>query len=223
MFKVVRNIAAPECLGRRIYNHQSVVDSLRIIFYDKCYLCEQGQLSDPEIEHFIPHEDNDNLKYSWGNLFYSCSRCNSIKSNTYKNLLDCTSEGLDVFNEIKHSAGNAAVGKIILEATNPKPSQATLNTIALLNECFNSENTGLRGVTKESLMEKIISDYIYLMNLRVILANPKSTEAEITDAKDKLVPMCKVSYPFSVFWRWHILSDKTLSRLYPDLREFLNF
>ena len=32
---------------------------------------------------------NENLKYDWNNLFYSCSRCNSIKGIKEK-ILDCT-------------------------------------------------------------------------------------------------------------------------------------
>lgn len=223
MFNVIRNIDAPECLSRNVYNDPSVVDALRSIFFDKCYLCEQSKLSDPEIEHFIPHEGRSELKYAWGNLFYSCSRCNSIKSNVHVGLLDCSSGHIDVFNEIKHSAGNAAIGKIDIEATNPEPSQAVKNTVNLLMQCFNSENTGLRGVTKEALMEKIVADFLYFMSLRTILVDQRSTDSEMEIAIDKLIPMCRVSYPFSVFWKWHIVSDNVLISRYPELRFRLNF
>jgi len=52
MFNVNRNIPAPHCLSKNVYNHRSVVSALETMFYGKCYLCEQGNLMDPEIEHF---------------------------------------------------------------------------------------------------------------------------------------------------------------------------
>lgn len=223
MFNVIRNIDAPECLGRNIYNDATVVGALRTIFYDKCYLCEQSRLSDPEIEHFVPHEDRDELKYAWANLFYACSRCNSIKSNRHVDLLDCSNAELDVFSEIKHWAGNAALGRIDIEPAKSNPSQEVINTVALLRECFNSQNTGLRGITKETLMEKIVDDFIYYMSLRTILVNPRSTHGELQIAIDKLIPLCRVSYAFSVFWKWHIISDNVLLGLHPDLRLRLDF
>jgi len=223
MFNVDRNIPAPACLSRKIYNHKDVTDALDGLFYGKCYLCEQGDLSDPEIEHFIPHEDDDLLKYKWENLFLSCSRCNSIKSNTHKDLLDCTSNNVSVFDEIIYLAGNAANGKIEIKARRNRPSKQVINTVALLNKCFNSSSTGLRGITKENLMEKLNEEYYYFMGCRMQLVGKRSTVEEVQQAKNKLKPMCKTSYPFSVFWKWHLLTDLRVMKRFPQIRKELGF
>lgn len=55
------------------------------------------------------------------------------------------------------------------------------------------------------------------------LVSARSTEQEIQEAKNKLRPMCDVSYPFSVFWRWHLLTDVRVMKKYPRIRDELGF
>ncbi|WP_170994934.1 HNH endonuclease, partial [Escherichia coli] len=81
MFNVIRTYPAPDCIARNRYNDTDVTEVLKPLFYAKCYLCERNEVQDAEVEHLIPHEGDDNLKYNWVNLFYSCSRCNGIKGN----------------------------------------------------------------------------------------------------------------------------------------------
>lgn len=223
MFNVIRNYPEPLDLSRKIYNSPEIVGRLRQIFHDKCYLCEQGDLSDPEVEHFKPHGGSDELLYGWDNLFYSCSRCNSIKSHTHRDLLDCTSSDADVFEEIIHLAGNSVNGFIDVRPSSNAPTQETLNTVGLLQKCYNSENTAFRGITKENLMEKIQDDFAYYTELRMVLANLRSTDNEIAQALERMKVICKPSYPFSVFWRWHVITDVRLNRIHNNLRETLDF
>ncbi|MFL4401206.1 HNH endonuclease [Citrobacter portucalensis] len=223
MFNIIRSYPEPLDLSRKVYNSPEIVDQLRGIFYDKCYLCEQGDLSDPEVEHFLPHGGSDELLYGWDNLFYSCSRCNSIKSNTHVNLLNCASNDVDVFEEIIHLAGNSVNGIIDVRPSSDEPTQETLNTVELLRKCYNSENTGFRGITKENLMEKIQNDFAYYTELRMVLANLRSTEEQIIQAIDRMKVICRPSYPFSVFWRWHILTDTRLNRIHNNIRQLLDF
>lgn len=223
MFNVIRTYPEPQDLSRRTYNSPEIIGRLRVIFHDKCYLCEQGNLSDPEVEHFKPHGKNDELLYGWDNLFYSCSRCNSIKSNTHINLLNCTSPNTDVFEEVIHLAGNSVNGYIDVRPSSDNPSVETLNTIELLQECYNSDNTGLRGITKENLMEKIQNDFAYYTELRMILADPRSTDEQITQALERMKVICRPSYPFSVFWRWHVITDTRLNRIHRNIRQSLDF
>jgi len=222
MFNVTRNVPAPQCLSRNVYNHRSVVSALENIFYGKCYLCEQGNLMDPEIEHFIPHRGVDSIKYDWGNLFLSCGRCNSIKSDIHLDLLDCTKH-IDVFAEIIHVAGNAITSGVQVYPRKKRPSRQVINTVRLLNECFNSTSTGLRGISKANLMEMLQEELFYFTGWRMQLVSNRSTAAEIIEAKDKIRPMCAVSYPFSVFWRWHLLTDVRLMKKYPSIRAELGF
>lgn len=224
MFNVTRSYPAPVSLAlQKSYKGHDVIESLRIVFHDKCYLCEQGSISDPEVEHFVPHNKTAALKYGWDNLFFSCRRCNGIKSNNHINLLDCTDTVNNVSDEIVHYAGNAHVGEVIVKPFSENPSVQVLNTVSLLDKCFNLENTSLRRVSKESLIEKILIELNNFRPLRDILAQRLSSQEQIAEAKSTLALMCSSNYPFSIFWRWHLINDVILKRRYPDLRGELGF
>ncbi|WP_210512256.1 HNH endonuclease [Pantoea ananatis] len=223
MFNVTRTLPAPSALARNNYQSREVVESLRRIFHDKCYLCEQGDVSNPEVEHFVPHGDKPALKYDWNNLFYVCRRCNGIKSSSIDKLLDCTDGNVDVFNEIVHLAGNAISGEIEVRANSLNPSDETKNTVALLKRCFNEANTGYREISKQNLHEKILNEFADYFSFRRVLVSRLSTPLEIQDALDRLKLMCSVNYPFSVFWKWHIITDNILNKKYPNIRIMLGF
>lgn len=224
MFNVVRSYPGPASLSRNVsYKDADVIDALRSMFFDKCYLCEQASLSNPEVEHFVPHGDTNALKFGWGNLYYACRRCNGIKSNSHINLLDCTVAGTNVSDEIVHFAGNAEVGEIVVRAASANPSQQTINTVKLLNKCFNGENTALRKVSKESLMEKLLVELNNFRPLRDVLAQRLSPPADILNSKQSLAIMCRSDYPFSVFWRWHLMNDIIVRKNHSNLRAELGF
>jgi len=75
MFFVNRDPQLPNSLSKTIkdYRTEEVITKLNEMFFGKCYLCEKDNISDIEVEHLIPHKNNENLKYDWNNLFYSCS------------------------------------------------------------------------------------------------------------------------------------------------------
>lgn len=224
MFNVSRPALVPASLARmNNYRGHDVIQALQAMFNGKCYLCEQSPISDPEVEHFEPHGDDPALMYGWNNLFYACRRCNGIKSHTHINLLDCTDQSVDVFSEIIHYAGNAAVGEVEIRASSTNPSVQTINTVNLLKKCFNEETTGLKAVSKESLLERLLEDYNEFMFYRNLLADKRSTNSEVCTAKEKLKNMCSKEYPFSVFWKWHILKDSIVIRKHPLIRTELQF
>ena len=173
MFKVERIGDAPTSLARKVYNSPEVVERLNEMFHGKCYLCEQADLDAPEIEHFEPHMENEVLKFDWNNLFYSCARCNSIKGTRHINLVDCCSDDINLVHAIKHMPpimpdNDVGITTIV---NNPK----VINTVELLNRCFNEDNTALRGITRANLMEKLFKHYTKLLNHRLTIVNRGST------------------------------------------------
>ncbi|WP_336855565.1 HNH endonuclease [Pseudescherichia vulneris] len=223
MFNAIRDIPAPKCLSRKIYNHESVVTALHTIFHGKCYLCEQDELSDAEIEHFIPHGGKPELKYDWNNLFLACSRCNSIKSDKFSDLIDCTDNTVLAFEEIIHLAGNCVSGEIEIRARDANSSVKVINTVELLSACYNCEDSSLRKISKESLMEKIQGHFMLWTKWRMILIGKQSSNDEIAEAKEKIKIMCASNYPFSACWRWHVLKDGRIERKFPNIRADLGF
>ena len=57
MVKIERNPISPPSLAveeqkaRGVYNKPDVIQRLKEDSHDKCYICELGGLSDPEVEH----------------------------------------------------------------------------------------------------------------------------------------------------------------------------
>ncbi|MBP1085407.1 MULTISPECIES: HNH endonuclease family protein [Pseudomonas] len=210
MFKATRPTSAPKSAHSKNYNTQEIVDALNEIFHGKCYLCERADLTDPEIEHFNPHKDDPIKKYDWLNLYYSCSRCNSIKGAHHVDLLDCCDASINVFSEIKCLMTATTSGEISVTPGSSAPTKQTTNTIALLNECYNSSNTGLRGITRSNMINQLFDLWTDWLTYRKIIVSKSSGTNEIAQAMDKIEPMLQIGFPYSVFWRWHVLEDTML-------------
>jgi uncharacterized protein (TIGR02646 family) len=69
------------------YRQEEILNKLKEDFKDKCYICEYKKPTTLNVEHFVPHRGNIDLKFSWDNLFLSCSHCNNIKSDIYDEIL----------------------------------------------------------------------------------------------------------------------------------------
>ncbi|EBL1934438.1 HNH endonuclease [Salmonella enterica] len=219
MFNITRTYPAPDCIARNRYNDTEVTEVLKPLFHAKCYLCERNEVQDAEVEHLIPHEGDDNLKYNWDNLFYSCSRCNGIKSNRHKNILNCSDSSIDIFNQIICKMPSMPDDDVVVLPNINPPNLSIANTVGLLNECYNLKNTGLRKISRESLIEQMFFYYSRFIEARMTLKDPSKGHSRKSDAKEILEAMLKVEHPFSIFWRWHYLGDTFLTANYPDLRD----
>ena len=218
MFNVERPSAIPPSLAKKKYNHTDVVSVLKPMFYGKCYLCERDAIQDVEVEHFDPHKSVEAKKFDWQNLFYSCSRCNSIKGAKHTNLLDCTDPKTDVFNAIILKMPSAPDDNIIVKANHADPSDRVINTVALLELCYNHTNTALRGVSRENLIEQIYNYKFIFMTARQELRKPSTGKSKKQDAVETIEAMLDVKHPFSAFWRWQYLDDSFLTENYPQLK-----
>ena len=148
MVKVERSFPAPKSLAVEAkkaagsYREKDVIEQLRHDFNDKCYICELKPLPDVQVEHLKPHKGGlfKELKFAWGNLFLSCVHCNSVKNkNAYdEGIIDCCK--IDPEERISFRLVNASVHA---EARNPEDEVAIL-TAKLVNDVFNTRNTGMR-------------------------------------------------------------------------------
>ena len=151
MIKIERSYPAPASLAiekRKAsgsYSMPDVVEALKRDFNNKCYICEMGDLQDPQIEHRLPHhngKDRDR-KFDWDNLFWSCVHCNNVKSNKKydEGIIDCCKvnpEGLILL--------SVSGGKVTVTAKCNAEDDEIRNTVMLLDEVFNKDNTGMRTV-----------------------------------------------------------------------------
>ena len=143
MVKCERTFPAPASLAKRkSYNEADTIQALKEIFHDKCYICELQGLQDGVPEHLIPHKGkNDDLKFDWENLFWACSRCNSIKNNTKYDgkIIDCCK--VDPEKHLR-CIYDPYSGTITVKARDLL--ETSKMTAQLIHAVFNVENTGLQ-------------------------------------------------------------------------------
>ena len=203
MFSVVRPPAFPKSLttSTKDYRAADVVEALQTIFFSKCYLCERKGISDVNIEHRDPHEGDLVKKYDWDNLFYSCVRCNGIKSNIHKDILDCC-QSLDVAQAIELHCPivNNDDHKVVVKVGNLGSNHEIESTIRLLDQCFNDTNTALKGISRHTLIKQIQRYQTKLLMIKDELLDDSLilTTSEKNLRIEKLKAMCDPEFPFSV-------------------------
>ena len=152
---------APPCLETEKakaagdYKCGNVLDNIKSDFKNKCYICEYKEPVTINVEHFRPHKDDKDLKFSWNNLFWSCGHCNNIKSDRFTDLIDCTDLAEDIENRVKVYIKPFPKEKVIIEALDHNPSTET--TVNLLNAVYNG-TTKLKTIEASNLRSSILSE-----------------------------------------------------------------
>ncbi|MFQ1816566.1 HNH endonuclease, partial [Aeromonas veronii] len=199
MFNVVRNEPAPASLAnKRKYDSQDVWEALSRVFHKKCYICETKEPQDINVEHFIPHQGDENLKFDWNNLYFSCGRCNNIKLTQYDDLIDCCDTEVDVLRAIKHMPpATPYAQKIQIEAQ--VDDEKTNLTAELLDKIFNSTHTPNKAVSASFLRRKIFAQYNMLLDLLKVYYAETTLQQEKETALERMKILIKPSSPYSAF------------------------
>ena len=218
MFEVIRS-PQPSSWSGKNYRDPTIVRQLQKDFYSKCYLCEQKHMGDINVEHFIAHKnDNDELKYDWNNLYNVCIRCNSIKGQRFNDLLDCCNHEHLVSTTLMLALPSLLNGNILvshnLEETNDLFEKAN-QTVQLLTQCYNAQNSGIQEVSRAHLIELIVKEYTYLLAKRVYLK--ENIDRLVENDKNKVISEIKLMtnphYQFSSFWINFIKNDPFLNEI----------
>lgn len=218
MFNVVRNESTPASLaGRRRYDSEDVLEALNKVFHKKCYICETSEPLDINVEHFVAHEGDEDLKFEWNNLYFSCGRCNNIKLAKYNSLLDCCDPDTDVVRTVKHLPPSTPYAKQ-LQIEAQLDNDKTNLTAELLNKVFNSEHTPNKAVSAAFLRRKVFDQYNLLLEELIIYYAPKALPEEKAMAVERIKLLLKPTSPYSAFISWCIIEDKELG---PILQDFI--
>ena len=213
MFNTQRPPAAPvSLLSKKNYDGADVYESLRGIFFDKCYICETKEPHDINIEHFEAHEKDLDKKFDWGNLYLACSRCNNIKRAEFNDILDCCDDNVDVFRAIRHVPPVTTFAKKV-QLVPTAADDKTINTCKLLDKIFNSEHTVNKKVTGAFLRRKVFEQYNLLLDQVNRYYSPVATARDQEDAIDRIKVLMHRSAPYSAFIRWCVLDDEGLGEL----------
>lgn len=152
---------APECLeveqqkANGDYKCGCVIEQLKTDFFNKCYICEDAQLSNINVEHFKAHRDDKTLMFAWHNLFFACAHCNNTKSDKFEPLLDCTNKEDIINNQIDYLFLPYPNEKVNI-ATHSQESKV-INTTQLLMAVFNGTTT-LKTIESDNLREKLLDE-----------------------------------------------------------------
>ena len=135
------------------YNLPDVIEQLRTDFCDKCYICELKSLTDPEVEHLIPHEGSRHLdlKFDWQNLFWSCRHCNSIKNQKKYagKIMNCCQVDPENHLIFRYQTEDS------IEVTPLDEDELSIMTAQLIYETFNLKNTGIRIAASQARIDAL--------------------------------------------------------------------
>ena len=136
-------------------------------FHYKCYLCEKDS-TNFNIEHLRSHQNDWNKKFDWRNLFYCCRNCNSIKSTSHDDILDCCDYSIIITDELYYQVYSDSES-IIVDISSTNTHGSIQNTIKLMNLCFSGTTFDTETVayeTKRNLLDEmhklkgLVHDYI---------------------------------------------------------------
>ncbi|MCC8101358.1 MAG: HNH endonuclease [Clostridiales bacterium] len=200
-------------LNNTSYNTPEVNVALREMFYGKCYICENKEVISYQIEHFILHRGDADLKYDWNNLFLSCAHCNNTKLDQFDPILNCTTEDVEKSIAFRKKGYFGIDEEFTFEELDSRTE--TKNTAELLRKVY-------YGSTPQKKMEASILRRILRKELSKFKEYVREyQEAEDEDKKDLkcLVEMeLEDSSPFAAFKRWLIRDNKDT---YPEFLEYI--
>lgn len=218
MFNVVRNESTPASLAsRRRYDSDDVLEALKKVFHKKCYICETSEPLDINVEHFVAHEGDEDLKFDWNNLYFSCGRCNNIKLAKYNGLIDCCDPDTDVVRTVKHLPPSTPYAKH-LQIEAQSDDDKTQLTAELLDKVFNSKHTPNKEISSSFLRKKVFDQYNLLLEELIVYYAPKALPKHKAKAIKRIKLLLKPTSPYSAFISWCIIEDEELG---PMLQDFI--
>lgn len=192
------SLAAEKAKKQGTCNTPEVNEALAETFHGKCYLCENREVTSWEIEHFHPHRGNDDLKFDWNNLFWSCRHCNNTKGDMDTPILDCTKTDVDdaiAFRpQIRLDADSLVFAPV-------DASEATKNTCKLLADVHYGRTTQKKMEAK--ILRRRIIKALFALEQDIWEYGKRSGEDK-KDIAAKIKRELKNTSEFAAFKRWYI-------------------
>ncbi len=198
------------------YRCEGVLPQLVEDFHNKCYICEDYGPSTLNVEHFKPHKGDRELMFAWENLFLACGHCNNQKSAKFYHILDCTNAEHPILEWIKFEIKAFPKEKAKITALSQDP--LVLQTVELLTNAYNSENTELKMGEAANIRERLIKEILEYSKLLNEYNDPTILEEEKSFYLNKIRRMLSVKSPFTAFKIWIIKDNEYLMK---EFGEFL--
>lgn len=137
------------------YKCGDVLERLWTDFHNKCYICEEKAPSSINVEHFIPHKDDLDLKFDWNNLFFSCGHCNNTKLAKYDNILNCTDKADSISTRLAFLLNPWPKETVKIDALDS--DEKTVATKELLEAVYNG-TTKLKILESSNIRNKLLKE-----------------------------------------------------------------
>lgn len=206
---------APKCLEVEKakksgdYKCGDVLDRLKSDFHNKCYICEMSKPASINVEHFVPHEGDAELKFSWDNLFWSCAHCNNIKLAKFKNLLNCTRDEDRVECRLKLTCRPFPHELVSVQAMDE--DARTLETKELLEAVYNG-TTKLKTMEAANIRDAMLRELHEFQDLLFYYFDLKPA-ADKSLYLDRITGHLASSSPFAAIKRWTIRDNAEMNRV----------
>jgi len=197
------------------YRTKEVIEQIDIDFSSKCYICEQKEPTTINVEHFVAHENNIDLKFDWNNLFYACGHCNNVKlaNEKFNNILNCTNEIEYVDTAIAYKFNPFPKEKPCFEVL--ISSQKAENTKELLDKVFNGTHTDLKTLEGANLRDLLLKSIKEFQELLIDYYTYDKDEIFLIKIKKHL----NNTIEFTAFKRYIIRNNETLNK---EFQKYIN-
>jgi hypothetical protein len=219
MINLPKSQPAPECLAiekakaNGDYKCGTVIIRIQTDFKNKCYLCEEREPSSINVEHFVPHKENKDLKFAWDNLYYACQHCNNTKL-AYSDILDPTNENIPIHEQLRFELKPFPKEKPKIKAI--PDSQTARSTANLLNRIYNG-TTKLKITEGTNICDKLVRELNTFNNLlHHFYYEPGLNEDEKNELKSRIRRMLSIESSFTSFKRQIIYDNEVMREEFAD-------
>lgn len=219
MIYLKKSQPAPECLESEKekksgdYKCGNVLERLKNDFKNKCYICEYKKPTTINVEHFVPHKEDKELKFDWDNLFWACGHCNNIKLAKFVNILNCIVELDNVETDLRYAFEPLPFELVSIEAL--KDDERVINTRELLLAVYNG-TTPLKLIESSNLRDKLLDEIIdfrkFLINYFKYGDSEEDREYHLVRIKAHL----NKDSSFTAFKRWIIRNNEKLFEIFGE-------
>ena len=213
MVHLEKSQPAPACLeiekekASGDYKCGCVLERIKDDFKNKCYICEYKEPEAINVEHFIPHEGDKNLKFDWNNLFWSCSHCNNTKGNRYRDILNCTIKADNVDTVIRYIYLPFPYQEVEIETV--KNNARTRTTRDLLLAVYNG-TTRLKTIEAINLRKKLLEEICDFQQLLRDYFQDTNSAEDIEYYLIKIRGHLNRGSNFTAFKRWIVSENERL-------------
>lgn len=181
-----RQLQSHTTVSGAVYRHQNVQDSLKELYFDKCYICECDVSDGYKVEHYLPKQFFPQLGYTWRNLHKSCEGCNLAKEHNDFfirdaannvvdiKLLDPSNPGYVISDYMRFNINSEA--ELVQIGTDPFLIEKAKNTVKYLNGQYKNEYSKELKYKRENKSKHFLMFFINELNsFRNIIEQMKIT------------------------------------------------